>query len=440
MPNQPFHVIIIGAGIGGLCLAQNLKQAGISVAVYERDESRTARLQGYRIHINPAGSRALYESLPPRLWEIFLATCGKSGSGFNFLTEQLEELLFISVEDMAGASLNDPVDSHKSVSRFTLRQVLLTGLEDVVHFNKRFLRYEETADGKFIACFEDGATASCDVLVGADGSNSRVRKQFLPHAPRIETSIWAIQGKTILTDEIKPLLPKRLYNGPASVAGPRGYGLFIALQQFQHKPGEIEEIAQAIQLHPNLLLSDTTDFIGWGFMANRNRYGRSRAEMEQMDGAELKQIALEKITDWHPHLQKLIRAADPSTVIFTPIQTSLPIEHWQTKQVTLIGDAIHSMTPARGIGANTALRDAGLLGRKLAEAHQGQVPLLQAIQDYELEMVKYGFDAVISSKKALEQTEALENPLSLAMAKTMFRILNAVPPLKRRVFKGFGTE
>jgi len=162
--------------------------------------------------------------------------------------------------------------------------------------------------------------------------------------------------------------------------------------------------------------------------------------MEQMDGAELKQIALEKITDWHPHLQKLIRAADLSTVIFTPIQTSLPIEHWQTKQVTLIGDAIHSMTPARGIGANTALRDAALLGRKLAQAHQGQVSLLQALQDYELEMVKYGFDAVMGSKKALEQTEAQENPLSLAMTRTTFRIINAVPPLKRHLFRGFGAE
>jgi salicylate hydroxylase len=81
MSNAPFHVIIIGAGIGGLCLAQNLRKAGVSVTVYERDQSRTARLQGYRIHINPDGSRALYESLPPRLYEIFLATCGKSGKG-----------------------------------------------------------------------------------------------------------------------------------------------------------------------------------------------------------------------------------------------------------------------------------------------------------------------------------------------------------------------
>jgi 2-polyprenyl-6-methoxyphenol hydroxylase-like FAD-dependent oxidoreductase len=414
-----------------------LKQAGISVAVYERDQSRTSRLQGYRIHINPNGSRALYESLPPRLYEIFLATCGKSGKGFNFLTEQLEELLFIGVEDMGIAPEPDPVDSHKSVSRFTLRQVLLTGLEEIVHFNKQFTRYEETPDGQFVVFFEDGTSELCDVLIGADGSNSRVRKQFLPHAQRIDTGYWAIQGKTPLTDEVRQLLPQRLFDGPASVMAPHGYGMFIAVQEFQHKPGEIEEIGEVIRVHPNLLLSDTSDFVGWGFIARQEKFDAQK-DFKTMEGAELKQVVLEMITDWHPRLQRLIREADPSTILFTPIQTSLPIEHWQTKRVTLIGDAIHSMTPARGIGANTALRDSALLGRNLVAAHRGEMPLHQAIHDYEIEMIKYGFDAVLSSKKALEQTASLEKPLPLALAKTAFRLLNGVPPLKRRVFSGFG--
>ena len=438
MSSQPFHVIIIGAGIGGLCLAQHLKKANVSVEVYERDQSRTSRLQGYRIHINPAGSRALYESLPPRLYEIFLATCGRSGKGFNFMTEQLQELLFISVDDMGIVETN-PIDTHKSVSRFTLRQVLLTGLEDVVHFNKAFKGYQETADGKFTAFFEDGTSANCDVLIGADGGNSRVRKQFLPHARRIDMGYWAIQGKTVLTDEIRQLLPKKLFDGPASVIGPHGYGLFIAVQEFQHKPGEIEEIAATIHLHPNLLLSDTTDFVGWGFTASKEKF-KHAAAMEKMDGTDLKQVVAEMIEGWHPRLQKLVHQADSSTILFTPLQSSLPIEHWQTKQVTLIGDAIHSMTPARGIGANTALRDAALLGRNLVAAHRGEQSLKQAIYDYEIEMLKYGFDAVLSSKKALEQSASLEKPLSLALAKTTFRILNTVPPLKRRVFQGFGTN
>ena len=59
MEKQAFHVAIIGGGIGGLCLAQGLKKARISVAVYERDHSRTARLQGYRIHINPEGKSCI---------------------------------------------------------------------------------------------------------------------------------------------------------------------------------------------------------------------------------------------------------------------------------------------------------------------------------------------------------------------------------------------
>jgi salicylate hydroxylase len=437
MITQPFHVIIIGGGIGGLCLAQRLKQADISVAVYERDQSRTARLQGYRIHINPQGSRALYESLPPHLYEIFLATCGKSGKGFNFLTEQLQELLFIGVDDMGNAPEPGPIDSHKSVSRFTLRQVLLAGMEDIVHFNKQFTRYEETPDGNFVAFFEDGTSASCDVLVGADGGQSRVRKQFLPQARRIDTGYRAIQGKTLLTDEVRSLLPKRLFDGPASIIAPHGYGMFIAVQEFQHKPGEIAEIGEAINVHPNLLLSDTSNFVGWGFIARQEKFAAQK-DPKVLDGTELKQIVLAMITAWHQRLQHLMREADPSTILFTPIHTSLPVEHWQTKQVTLLGDAIHSMTPARGIGANTALRDAALLGRNLVATHRGEMSLQQAIHDYEVEMIKYGFAAVLSSKKALEQTASLEKPLPMAMAKTTFRFLNAVPPLKRRIFSGFG--
>ena len=55
-PVAPFHVVIIGGGIGGLTLAQGLKQAGISVAVYERDPTPQAGCRATAWHINPAGS------------------------------------------------------------------------------------------------------------------------------------------------------------------------------------------------------------------------------------------------------------------------------------------------------------------------------------------------------------------------------------------------
>jgi phytoene dehydrogenase-like protein len=83
MPNKRFHVGIIGGGIGSLALAQGLKKAGVSVAVYERDRTPTDRLQGYRVHISPKGSEALHSCLPPDLFELFAATCSVGNRGFR---------------------------------------------------------------------------------------------------------------------------------------------------------------------------------------------------------------------------------------------------------------------------------------------------------------------------------------------------------------------
>ena len=58
------NVIIVGGGIGGLTLAQGLRRAGVPVAVYERDTGPGQRWDGYRIHINPVGARALRACLP----------------------------------------------------------------------------------------------------------------------------------------------------------------------------------------------------------------------------------------------------------------------------------------------------------------------------------------------------------------------------------------
>ena len=57
-------VMIVGAGTGGLCLAQGLKQSGIDLSVFERDRTPTDRLQGYRLHISSDGARALEHCLP----------------------------------------------------------------------------------------------------------------------------------------------------------------------------------------------------------------------------------------------------------------------------------------------------------------------------------------------------------------------------------------
>lgn len=71
--------------------------------------------------------------------------------------------------------------------------------------------------------------------------------------------------------------------------------------------------------------------------------------------------------------------------------------------VTLLGDAIHAMPPSRGSGGNTALRDASLLSRSLITVARQGTPLRQALHDYEIEMVHYGFDAVRASMQGGSQ-------------------------------------
>lgn len=66
---KPLKVMVIGAGTGGLCLAQGLKSDKIAVEVYERDHPPTDRLRGYRLSISRAGSQALQSCLPAGLFE-----------------------------------------------------------------------------------------------------------------------------------------------------------------------------------------------------------------------------------------------------------------------------------------------------------------------------------------------------------------------------------
>src|SRR5262245_53064524 len=80
------RVLIAGAGLGGLCLAQGLRRAGIDAAVYERDPSAAARAQGYRSSVDARGTEALRECLPPTLYRLFEATRGQPSTGFTSLS------------------------------------------------------------------------------------------------------------------------------------------------------------------------------------------------------------------------------------------------------------------------------------------------------------------------------------------------------------------
>src|SRR5262245_54273415 len=126
MSRTPFNVLIVGGGLGGLCLAQGLKKAGVSVAVYERDRTPTDRLQGYRIHIEPQGNHALYECLPSHLFDAYVGTAGTGGGGHRIVTEQLKQIAFFGETKAA-----TPLERDYAVSRITLHNLLLSGLDEV---------------------------------------------------------------------------------------------------------------------------------------------------------------------------------------------------------------------------------------------------------------------------------------------------------------------
>jgi 2-polyprenyl-6-methoxyphenol hydroxylase-like FAD-dependent oxidoreductase len=88
------------------------------------------------------------------------------------------------------------------------------------------------------------------------------------------------------------------------------------------------------------------------------------------------------------------------------VKTSVPVPPWQTRNVTLLGDALHNMTPFRGVGANTALRDAAALRRALAAVNASEKELLPALAAYERDMIDYGFAAVRTSRADMERFHA----------------------------------
>lgn len=399
------RVLIIGAGTGGLCLAHGLKKAGVDVALFERDRTPRSMLIGYRVGISPDGSRALHSCLPPDVFDEFVRTTARPPKHIVMRTENYGELLVGEVDTDRDASR-----SEKSVSRIAMRTALLGGLDDVVRFDKTFTRFTQNDDGTVTAFFDDGTSETGDVLVGADGAQSRVRRQYLPDAKVVDTGITSIAGKLPLTDETAKLLPPLADGGITLLFGTRGEFVIIHVMRFDGTGVE-------------------DDYIMWGYAASHDKF----PDMKDMSQSELKQVVLNLTPKFHPHLRKLFALATPETVFQIKVRTSERLRPWQPSNVTLIGDSVHLMTPGRGIGANTALRDAELLCRKLTEGEDA----VRAIGEYEREMIEYGFQAVESSREMMNGNSLIHKPVigrvAAVFQRTFLRVTNAVPVLKRRM-------
>jgi 2-polyprenyl-6-methoxyphenol hydroxylase-like FAD-dependent oxidoreductase len=149
--------------------------------------------------------------------------------------------------------------------------------------------------------------------------------------------------------------------------------------------------------------------------------------------ADLGDLVDRLVAGWHPALRRLLADADPVSRAAIEFTASLPTPPWPTSDVTVLGDAIHTMPATGGLGGNTALRDAHLLTRMLRDCAQGRLPLLDAIGRYEQLMRAHGYAAVEEALTTKDQMLA-EGTWRAVTARTWFRLCRAVPAVRRRTF------
>jgi 2-polyprenyl-6-methoxyphenol hydroxylase-like FAD-dependent oxidoreductase len=389
------RVLVIGAGLGGLCLAHGLRQADIDVHVMERRPNPHHQPASYGIHLNANGLAALHDCLPPANWHRLAAAAVPAPDVVRFHDEQLAVL---AVHDHEPAD-PDPITGRRAIRRDALHDALLLGLDDAIRWNSRFHSYTCNPDGSVRVTCTDGTEHVADLVVGADGVNSTVRGQRLPDLHRVDLGILNIAGRVPLTPQLRSLLPATLIDGAVNNIVPAQPGwMFVSTWNAQTG-------------------SEATEFAVWAWAADRGTYP---AHVESLNPAQLRDLVADQITDWSPALRHLIDATDPATVGLVPLRTMPALDPWQPSPVTLLGDAIHNMTPMAGIGANTALRDADTLRRALLKPG----PLVEQVGHYEQQMRAYANQALALSTRNARNAASSAHIPRLAF-RTVLRVAQA---------------
>jgi len=408
---------IIGAGIGGSCLAHGLKNEGVDVRVFERNPASTSGLAGYGIHINVFGQEAMKECLPAENWQAFLRASRPIGGQARFYDEDLR---LLAAQDGIHVKDGAVVEERRlSISRTELKDILLEGLGDVVEWDRTFLRYETLQYGRIRIHFADERYSDVDVLVGADGANSKVRKQYLPQIERLDVGVTIIVGRSRLTLDLASSLPPDLIDGSPNSIVPLGTDwMFTSVWR---APVDTNADSKTAQI-------DT--FAVWAYIAASDKFP---ANLSTIPPEALCDLALSRIAGWNTNLHRLIKQSDMPSVSVVPLKSMPQLPAWESSAVTLLGDSIHNMTPMAGIGANTALRDARLLKQGLAFAEMCESDPVNEIKEYEVQMRRYANEALHLS---LRNSRNAVDPsmFKRRMFRHVLKIAQALPPVKRLLF------
>jgi 2-polyprenyl-6-methoxyphenol hydroxylase-like FAD-dependent oxidoreductase len=358
-------IAIVGGGPGGLTLARILHVHGIDAVVYERDAAQGARSQGSMLDLHTDSGQAALRAAG--LEQEFLAAARREGQDHRIL-DHTGTLLY--QEDTP----DDAPMLRPEIDRADLRDLLLRSLPaQTVRWGSVFTH----ADGHVLH-FADGSTATCDLLVGADGANSRVRPLLTGTEP-------AYQGKVVVQSAIHDA--DRTAPELAAMVGRGNYWVF----------------------GPDRMLG-----------AQRNGNGVIQVSISIQRPADVDPATvLDLPTDWAPQFRRLLQACDEPFVVRPAYLLPIGLRWPRRSGVTLLGDAAHLM-PSHGEGANQAMLDAVELGLAIA-AHRDDLD--SALEQYETAM--YARTTEVAERSAMV-AELMTGPDAAQKVLRFFKVADSV--------------
>lgn len=362
MTGRTPRIAIIGAGPAGLTLARILHINSIAATVFEREEHALFRPQGGTLDLHvESGQLALRRA---GLEAEFLGIARYEDQGSRLYDRHGK--LLMADDDASG--------DRPEVDRSALREILLASLpEGTVQWGRELREVYARPDGAYDLTFGIGLLGPFDLVIGADGTWSRVRPLVSRYRPQY-SGLTFIEFGIDDVDASHPALSALVGRGKIGVEG-EGRSLIVQRNGNAHLRG------YAIFRVPPGWAEETFDF---------SRPATARARLA------------EEFAGWAPEILELILASN-DTLVARPIH-ALPVgHHWPNRPgVTLIGDAAHVMSPFGGEGVNAAMLDAAELARHFVEVEDWK----GAVSLYEREM----FERIV--EPAGEAAEAAATELS----------------------------
>ncbi|KAI0869169.1 putative monooxygenase [Hypoxylon argillaceum] len=372
------HVLIAGAGLGGLALAQALRKQGISYEIFERDRSGRERRPGWVIglhHMLEDLKASIPDDLPPI----------SSLSNLLPLTKYFPEVVYYNPDKPNQPKIGVRGDESEWIIR-AARHRIIEWLEThiPVQYNKQVASIVET-DEKVKIHFEDGTSAEGDILVGAEGARSATRKHILNGEDPIRSpSMAIIKGFCTLHDEE---LEEQLR---------LGHSLYIVdMNSTNGSPMVL--LVTLVEVYPD----GKSGRIGWALIWPDEGAAKDDFWVYTATGQEQYDFVVEKTKTLPAKYLTTIKRSDPQTCIPVLKLYTLVMDSMPTGRVTLLGDAAHAMTPFRGEGGFHAISDALNLARAIGSIDKDDIKNIKKVFGrYQVQMLEGGGEAAKLSEEA----------------------------------------